>query len=88
MTSLSAMPRNTPRRGGVLQPARVGGRVEHREELFGAGMVAQQLAPVEVGVLAGGVRHLVDEALLEETILAVVHAAPETDRHMRSTASR
>ncbi len=42
----------------------------------------EQAAPERVGVLAGGVRHLVDEALQEEGVLRGADAAPEHHRHV------
>jgi hypothetical protein len=47
------------------------------------GVVLHQLAPQHQGVLAGGVRDLVDEARDVDRVLLQIHAAPEARRHVR-----
>src|SRR5262249_20679537 len=53
-------------------------RLEDGEMLRAAG---EELAPEREGILARGVRELVDEALEIEGVLVVVDAAPEARRH-------
>jgi DNA-binding FrmR family transcriptional regulator len=47
------------------------------------GVALHQLAPQHQGVLAGGVRDLVDEARDVDRVLVQIHAEPEARRRVR-----
>src|SRR5207244_12412847 len=60
-----------------------GSGIKHAQELVRVLVSPDEIVAIAIGIGAGGVRQLVDEALAEETVLAVVDTAPEADRHMR-----
>src|SRR5205814_9107339 len=51
------------------------------DHLLEIGTMRQQFAPQGHRILAGSVRHFVDEAFHEENVLAVAGRAPRTKRH-------
>ena len=61
---------------------------QHVEHPLEVGAVGQQFAPERDRVLAGRVRHLVDEALHEEHVLGVARRAPWAERHVRILQDR
>ena len=68
-----AMPRPSP---GGQRRAPAGHRRRLLERRLEARLIAQQVAPELERILAGRVRHLVDERLLEEAVLRVEHRSP------------
>ena len=54
--------------------------IEHREI---ARAIGQKLAPIEIRIDAGGMRHFIDKALFVERVLGVVDGAPDAERHRR-----
>ena len=74
------MPRARPGGGGVPQPAFCAARSSTPRC---RGWLAEQRAAELVGILAGGVRQLVDEALDDEAGVGVADRAPPEHRHRR-----
>ena len=79
------MPRAQPSGRGVPQPdisATMSSALSQSSRSRKLGIPRDQLAPVLVGVLAGGVRQLVDEAFEIEDIHAAAGRTPESDRNV------